>query len=216
MELRPDLDTEFDIACGNSPDECASNDRRRHGRSMRVMRVARLANEQAEGLGMVRDVSSGGMKIDAYFPLEIGQTVSIALLDDHELTGTVSWKDGQSVGIEFAQATPVDDILAKPSLKADGLRTRLPRFAIDRAVTLEHDKSKLPSTICDISQRGVKMTCSAKIPVHSNIMIRAAERRPVMATVKWRGGDYLGAEFHRLMPIEELVTWMESDQPEAS
>lgn len=177
------------------------------------MRVARLADEQAEGLGMVRDVSSGGMKIDAYLPLEIGQTVSIALLDGHELTGRVAWKKGQSVGVEFTEKTPVDQILAKPTLKSDGRRTRLPRFAIDRMVTLEHQNSKLPSTICDISQRGLKMICSAKIPVHSNIMIRAAERRPVMATVKWRGGDYLGAEFHRLMSIEELVTWIGGDQP---
>ncbi|MGH8336079.1 MAG: hypothetical protein ACRETL_04485, partial [Gammaproteobacteria bacterium] len=76
--------------------------------------------------------------------------------------------------------------------------------------------TRLPSTICDISQRGVKMICSAKIAVHSNILIRAADRRPVTATVKWRGGDYLGAEFHRLMPIEELVTWMGDDQPAAS
>lgn len=177
------------------------------------MRVARLADEQAEGLGMVRDVSSGGMKIDAYLPLQIGQTVSIALLDDQELTGKIAWKDGQSIGVQFAQETPVDKILAKPTTKADGRRTRLPRFAIDRSITLEHGNSKLPATICDISQRGVKMICSARIPVHSNILIRAADRRPVMATVKWRGGDYLGAEFHRLMTIEELVTWIGGDQP---
>lgn len=180
------------------------------------MRVARLANEQAEGLGMVRDVSSGGMKIDAFLPLEIGQTVSIALLDDQELTGIVAWKEGQSVGIEFAQDVPVEQILAKPTQKSDGQRTRLPRFAIDRNITLEYGGNKLPSTICDISQRGVKLLCSAKIAVHSNIMIRSAERRPVMATVKWRGGDYLGAEFHRLMSMEELVTWIGGDQPEAS
>ena len=178
------------------------------------MRVAGLADQQAEGLGMVRDVSSGGMKIDAYLPLEIGQTVSIALLDDHELTGTIVWKEGQSVGVKFAQETPVDQILAKPTVKSDGRRTRLPRFAIDRVVTVEHGASKLPATICDISQRGVKMIYSAKIPVHSNIIIRSAERRSVMATVKWRGGDYLGAEFHRLMSIEELVTWIGGDQPE--
>lgn len=180
------------------------------------MRVARLADEQAEGLGMVRDVSSGGMKIDAYLPLEIGQTVSIALLDDHELTGKVAWKDGQSIGVQFTQETPVEQILAKPAVKSDGRRTRLPRFVIDRSVTLEHSGSQLPSTICDISQRGVKMVSSAKIPVHSNIIIRSADRRPITATVKWRGGDYLGAEFHRLMSIEELVTWIGNDYPEAS
>lgn len=216
MELRPDHESEFGNASAYPADDCVANDRRRHGRSMRVMRVARLASQHAEGLGMVRDVSPGGMKIDAYLSLEIGQTVSIALLDDHELTGTVSWKDGQSVGIEFAREVPVDQILAKPAVNADGSRTRLPRFVIDRSVTLEHGNNKLLTTICDISQRGVKMLCSAKIPVHSNIMIRAAERRPVRATVKWRGGDYMGAEFHRLMSIEELVTWMESEIFEAS
>lgn len=215
MELRPDHDREFGSE-SVSVDNCVAEDRRRQGRSLRVMRVARLADEQAEGLGMVRDVSSGGMKIDAYLPLEIGQTVSIALLDDHELTGKIVWKDGQSIGIKFPQEMPVDQILARPTVKSDGRKTRLPRFAIDRVVTIEHGGGKLPATICDISQRGVKMIYSARIAVHSNIIIRSADRRPMTATVKWRGGDYLGAEFHRLMSIEELVTWIGGDQPEAS
>ena len=51
-------------------------DRRQHNRNVKVMRVARLKDVKlhAECLGLVRDVSPGGMMIDADFPLEIGQT----------------------------------------------------------------------------------------------------------------------------------------------
>ena len=66
------IDTSPDPAA--SPDLAKSSDRREHARSIKVMRIARLKNIQmhAECLGMVRDVSSGGMKIDALVPLEVG------------------------------------------------------------------------------------------------------------------------------------------------
>jgi hypothetical protein len=185
-------------------------ERRRHARSLRVMRVARLAasDMHAEGLGMVRDVSSGGMMIDAHLDLEIGQPVSIALLDDQELTGTVAWKDGNMLGVSFDAEIPVEQILAKPTLKADGKRARHPRFAVQKDVELKLDAATVEATLQDISQRGAKLTCEAKLRVHGNLLLRAEGHRAVGATIKWRAGDMVGVEFHRLLSVEELEQWL--------
>lgn len=185
-------------------------ERRQHARSMRVMRVARLAATEShtEGLGMVRDVSSGGMMIDAHFDLDIGQSVSIALLDDQELTGTVAWKDGNMLGISFAEEIPVDQILAKPSVKADGKRARLPRFSVQKEVQLKLDSMSVDAVLHDISQRGAKLKCDAKLRVHGNLLVRAEGHRPIGATVQWRAGDMVGVEFHRLLAFDELEQWL--------
>jgi PilZ domain len=211
MILRSEQIREPDSESGAGMNDCDEADRRQHSRNMRVMRVARLAapDLDAEGLGMVRDVSPGGMMIDAHFDLDIGQTVSIALLDDQELSGTVAWKEGSMIGVSFADEVPVDEILAKPSAQPDGKRARLPRFAVQRSVQLKLDAALVDALLHDVSQRGAKLQCNGKLRVHNNVLLRAEGQRAVAATIKWRAGEMLGVEFHRLLPLSELEQWLE-------
>jgi PilZ domain len=188
-------------------------DRRQHSRNVKVMRVARLKDIElhAECLGMVRDVSSGGMMIDAHFPLEIGQSVSVALLDDQELTGEVVWKDGKTVGVKFASEIAVDEILAKPSVKPDGTRARLPRFKAGKGVSLRIDDRSFAAELLDLSQRGAKLVSEVNARLHSNILVRLDAGRAVRATVKWRAAGMIGVEFHRLLSVDELGSWLKAD-----
>jgi PilZ domain len=197
---------------GYSDELYAANeaDRRQHSRNIKVMRVARLSNRQldAEGLGMVRDVSPGGMMIDAHFTLAIGQSLTIALLDDQELSGEIVWQDGNTVGVRFDSDTPVDSILAKPALKADGKRARLPRFSVNKTSQIVIGTKISAATICDVSQRGAKLQCDTKIGMHDNVLIKLGDHRPVRGTVKWRCGELTGVEFHRLLTVDELAQWL--------
>lgn len=213
MDRPLDKDLAFDAAADSDTGVPDDVDRRRHSRNIRVMRVARLSDPQlhAEGLGMVRDVSPGGMMIDANFALELGQPVSIALLDDQELTGVVAWKEGNTVGVSFPEELPVEQILAKPSLKPDGQRARLPRFLANQTVQLRSDTATVDANLLDISQRGAKLQCEGKFKVHGNVLIRPTGLRPVGATIKWRAADMIGVEFHRLLPVDELGSWLKGD-----
>lgn len=188
-------------------------DRRGHARSVKVMRVARLKDIQvhAECLGLVRDVSPGGMMIDAFFPLEVGQSISVALLDDQELTGEIMWRDGTTVGVQFTAEILVDDILAKPATKKDGQRSRLPRFKTCKPVTLNSDNKTFEAVLSNISQRGAKILTEAKPRMNSNILIRLNSVYSVAATVKWRTNAIIGIEFHRPLPVAELAEWIASN-----
>ena len=203
-----------DFAGPDSLSDASQHDeRRQHTRNVRVMRVARLKDIRvhAECLGMVRDVSPGGMMIDALFPLEIGQSISIALLDDQDLTGEIVWKDGKTVGVKFLQEIPVDQILAKPAMKVDGQRARLPRFSICKASQIKVDSRMFDAVLIDISQRGAKLSCDVKLRLNSNILIRLNASHSVCATVKWTSDGLLGVEFHRLLPVTELAGWLATD-----
>lgn len=192
------------------PDAANDGDRRQYSRNVKVMRVARLTdvNVHAECLGLVRDVSPGGMMIDADFPLEIGQTVAIALLDDQELMGDVIWLDGKTVGVEFPQPIEIEQILAKPSTKSDGRRARLPRFKLNKPVSLRIDDKMADATLLDLSQRGAKFCCEVKLKLHAAVLVRLNRDNAVRATVKWRAGNMTGVEFHRLLSVEELGIWL--------
>lgn len=198
---------------GPAPEDAEHVDRREHARNVKVMRVARLRDIElhAECLGMVRDVSPGGMMIDALFPMEVGQTISIALLDDQELTGEIVWCDGQTVGVKFAEEIPLNEILAKPAKKLDGQRTRLPRFKAQKMSRVSCESKVYEAELVNISQRGAKLICDTALRLHSNIVIRLDTDRSVGATIKWRSGQMFGAEFHRLLPLTELADWIALD-----
>lgn len=186
------------------------NERREHARNIKVMRVARLKDIQlhAECLGMVRDVSSGGMMIDALFPLEVGQQISVALLDDQELTGEIVWRDGRTVGVKFSKEISVETILARPAIKINGQRSRLPRFQAAKPLYVTCDNLVYDAVLSNISQRGAKLLCDAVPKMNSNILIRMDSSHSVAATVKWRSAKIIGAEFHRLLPLAELADWI--------
>ena len=195
------------------PDGDVQPDRRGHARNIKVMRVARLKDIQmhAECLGMVRDVSSGGMMIDALFPLEVGQHISVALLDDQELTGEIVWREGKTVGVKFAEEISVEQILARPAIKVDGQRSRLPRFQASKPSQIRQDARVYDAVLSNISQRGAKLLCDAAPKMNSNIIIRVDANHSVAATVKWRSAQMIGVEFHRLLPLAELANWIALD-----
>jgi hypothetical protein len=145
------------------PDTRKPSERREHPRSIKVMRVARLKHIQmhAECLGMVRDVSSGGIKIDALFPLEVGHRISVALLDDQELTGEIVWRDGRTVGVKFTEEIEVDEILAKPGIRTDGQRSRFARFQTCQPSRVTYNNHEYDAVLSNISQRGAKLLCDA-------------------------------------------------------
>lgn len=194
-------------------DNSEQPDRREHARNIKVMRVARLKDIQmhAECLGMVRDVSSGGMMIDALFPLEIGQQISVALLDDQELTGEIVWREGGTVGVKFAEEIAVEEILARPAVKIDGQRSRLPRFQACKSSQISYDNRVYEAVLSNISQRGAKLLCDVAPKMNSNIIIRMDADHSVAATVKWRSAQMIGVEFHRLLPLTELADWIAMD-----
>jgi len=168
------------------PDTRKPSERREHPRSIKVMRVARLKHIQmhAECLGMVRDVSSGGIKIDALFPLEVGHRISVALLDDQELTGEIVWRDGRTVGVKFTEEIEVDEILAKPGIRTDGQRSRFARFQACQPSRVTYNNHEYDAVLSNISQRGAKLLCDAAPKMNSNIVIRTDANQSVAATVK--------------------------------
>ena len=195
------------------PENNEQSDRREHTRNIKVMRIARLKDIQmhAECLGMVRDVSSGGMMIDALFPLEVGHQISVALLDDQELTGEIVWREGGTVGVKFTDEIAVEEVLARPAVKIDGQRSRLPRFQACKSTHITYDNRVYDAVLSNISQRGAKLLCDAAPRMNSNIVIRMDPNHSVAATVKWRSAQIIGVEFHRLLPMAELAGWIALD-----
>ena len=199
---------------GHGPPQVDGNsaERREHYRHLTVMRVAKVVNEalQIEGLGVVRNVSDGGMMIEAHIAVDVGQIIAVSLLEDRKVLGEIMWKEGNAIGISFDAPVPIEDVLARPDRLGDGRKVRLPRLQVNRPGEATGTIGKVPVGICDLSQRGAKLESQHRFAVGEQILV-ARDGQKVRGTVKWRKPGFCGVEFHRLLPVDELLKWLPQD-----
>jgi hypothetical protein len=184
-------------------------DRRESPRHRAVMRAARLSScvHKVEGMGIVRNISEGGMLVQSHLSFENGEHVVISLLDGDRIEGEVVWQDGTAFGIQFCSWISVDMVLAKPDIDRGKLRPRAPRLTIDRPILLRSGSYLADARLCDISQRGAKIRFSKYLAIDCRLQISSGDMRPIGGSVKWQVGDFIGLEFHRTLSINELTSW---------
>jgi PilZ domain len=200
----------FDQIDSDNTDDEFAPERRGRSRHLTVMRAARLSSNvhSVEALGVVRNVSEGGMMIDAYRGFSVGEKITVSLLDGDRIEGSVVWTDGSTIGVQFSSEIAIDHLLAKPRILADGTRVRPPRLTLDRKAVLRVGGYMADIEICDISQRGAKIRFGRSLAIDSRAQISMNHLRPVSCSVKWQVEKLIGLEFHRTLTIEELSTWM--------
>lgn len=200
----------FDHLDIDTPSDEGEPDRRSQSRHLTVMRAARLSSHvhQVEALGLVRNVSEGGMKIDAYRGFSVGEKITVSLLDGDRIEGSVVWTDGSTIGVQFSSAIAIDHLLAKPRILANGTRVRPPRLTLNQKAVIRIGGYLADIQICDISQRGAKIRFGRSLAIDSRVQISMNHLRPVSGSVKWQVEKLIGLEFHRTLTIEELSTWM--------
>ncbi len=191
------------------------SDRRGQPRHPTAMRVARLSSNvhQVEALGLLRNVSEGGMMIDAYRGFSVGERITVSLLDGDRIEGSVVWTDGSTIGVQFSSKIAIDHLLAKPRTLADGTRVRPPRLTLNCKAVIRFGGYMADIEICDISQRGAKIRFDRSLAIDSRVQISINHLRPVSSSVKWQVEKLIGLEFHRTLTIEELSTWMAHTSP---
>lgn len=197
------------IEINNIEDEIKP-ERRDQPRHLSVMRAARLSSNvhQVEGLGVVRNVSEGGMMIDAYRGFAIGEKIIVSLLDGDPVEGSVVWSDGSTIGVHFSSEIAIDHLLAKPRILANGTRVRPPRLKLDKKAIMRVAGNMEKIDVCDISQRGAKIRMGRSLAIDTHVQISMDHLRPISSSVKWQVEKLIGLEFHRVLTIEELSKWM--------
>lgn len=189
----------------------SSAERRVSPRHRAVMRAARLSSciHKVEGMGLVRNISEGGMLVQSRLRFAIGEHIAISLLDGDRIEGEVVWYDGTAFGIRFCNWIAVDEVLAKTQTDPGELRPRPPRLTIDRLILLRYGSQLADAHLCDISQRGAKIRFPIDLAINSRVQISHDVLRPVGGSIKWQAGNLIGVEFHRTLAIDELTGWAE-------
>ena len=184
----------------------APSDRRDAERHMTLYRVGSLSIGDRRELCLIKNISAGGMMVRSYCPIPEGTAIAVELKCGQPITGVASWYREPNVGIAFDQPIDVIEIL---STSMQGPRPRMPRIEVSCFATLREGASTYRMRACDISQGGLKLIGETVIPVASDIVVSLPGLEPQRGVVRWNEGGQIGITFNRLLPLSDLVGWLQ-------
>lgn len=202
MEEQPVETTLYSLS-----DEAPRPDDRREGdRHMTLFRVGSITIGDRRELCLIKNISAGGMMIRAYCPIPAGTALSVELKSGHPVTGKASWVKEHNVGVAFDQPIDVIEIL---SASSDGPRPRMPRIEVDCIATVRDGANIYRLPVCDISQGGIKAKGEPALEHGCDLSVSLPGLEPQPAALRWRQDGFVGISFNRLIPLSELVAWLQ-------
>lgn len=182
-------------------------DRREDERHLTLFRVGSITIGDRRELCLIKNISAGGMMIRAYCAIPEGTALSIELKSGQPVSGRTTWTRDQNVGVTFDQPIDVIEIL---SSSAEGPRPRMPRIEVDCFATVRDGANVYRLRVCDISQGGMKVEGDPQLEHGCDLSVSLPGLEPQPAALRWRQDGYLGISFNRLIPLAQLVGWLQA------
>jgi len=206
VEAQPVETTLYSLA--DSP-PAPEGDRRDGERHMTLYRVGSILVDGRRELCLIKNISAGGMMIRLYCSIQESTAVTVKLKSGDPIRGRISWTRDQTAGIVFDQRVDVIDILSS-DLTAS--RPRIPRIETHCHASLREGARALRVKVRDISQGGVKLECQTILPKGADVVITLPGLEPQPGLACWVEGGFIGVAFNRLLPLGELVAWLQEQR----
>lgn len=208
MEAQPVQTTLYSLSSA-PPAPAAEADRREGERHMTLYRVGSIQVENRRELCLIKNISAGGMMIRLYCTVAEGTPLTVELKSGQPITGKISWTREHHAGIAFNEPVDVIDIL---SSAMSGPRPRMPRIETSCHATLREGANALRVKACDISQGGVKIQCDTILPQGADVVVTLPGLEPQRGIACWSDRGFIGINFNRLIPLSELVAWLQGQR----
>jgi hypothetical protein len=180
------------------------DERRRSQRVRTVYRVVRIANGEDEGLARLRNISDGGLKLQARLAMQLDDQIEVALSPNVTLQGRVVWLADGECGVRFDEEV---NSLAALNLTANEARqsgARQPRLrtAIPAAVTSE--RGLRAAKVTDISQNGMKLLHDGSFVPGLQVKVTLCSGMERRGVVRWVRDELAGLALIEPFTVEQL------------
>lgn len=189
-------------------------ERRRDDRFVTTYRAARIITARGqEQLGIVRNVSGGGVMIETHAGVAVGDRIWLEPRACQPVWGTVVWSEKLRHGVAFDQELPGASLLTISTADAPDQVARAPRVTIDMEARLFAAGIWRTVQLCDLSQGGAKIDCPVILAEAQPAVLAINGLGDVQAFVRWQRDGKLGLLFAEPLSIGMLSAWIATQGP---
>lgn len=169
-----------------------------------ILRAGKLLTGSGEYLCVLRDVSSGGLRLRLFHPLALPASLKIELAGGEQYPLALAWQDGVQAGFRFTDG-PVDTGRLLEEAGPFPKRSIRLRLHQPLALALRSDGPVLQGELHDISQYGAALSCAERLAIGQHFEIDAPGLGPLAARVRWRRGGLYGLVFEQSFRLDGLA-----------
>ena len=201
----------FDGGMGHDASELAPGqpDLREAARAMLLIRSAKLVCDSGEYACLVRDVSSGGVRLRLFHALPPGPAYALELANGARFVMANRWCKGDQAGFQFAQSIDIDAFIAEP-----GPHPRRPiRLCLHRPGQLFNDGQAMPMILRNFSRCGAQIETTNWLALHQTVRLVVHGLPERYAHVRWRNRYEHGLAFVESFRLEDFAAYAKRLQP---
>jgi len=186
----------------------ATKERRSRARLTSVLRIGLISDGTTTSFCFVKNISSDGVQVRLYSPLEEGSAIQFRVGDGRLLKGKVAWTRNQLAGIQFERDFEPSSMLRVAEAAPAQCRRSSPRVQAGARATLRTGGRTLPAELCDISAIGTKLK-TRRVPSRGMAAIlMLPDLPPIRGFVRWSEGELLGFMFEQPLPVPLIALWV--------
>ncbi|MDO7841318.1 PilZ domain-containing protein [Sphingomonas immobilis] len=196
--------TMMDSALGYAADGFPP-ERRSDVRHKAVLAVGKLIVGGHERFCLVRDISSGGMKVETTHAPERGTLVTVEMRGLAPCRARVAWRDGELAGLMFEEQQDVE-VIGNRRADASGWHARAPRFEVDRVAELRVDCRPKIVEVVNVSVGGARLRGVSGFDVNTaGQLLLGNGLAPLAGFVRWNAEDDIGFKFATAIDRKSLM-----------
>ena len=182
-------------------------------RTVTLLMLGRLTRGGTDTICRIRNISSGGMRIDTASPLAKGETVSVEARSGMSVQGRVAWSNGLAAGIAFARTLEHEALVAQPE-GPSGTRVtaRSPRFSASATASLTLGGRRYSTRLDNISLGGCRVESESDFPCGGEGYLALPGLDPLACTSRWARGNRAGLSFVTRPEFARFARWLESPE----
>jgi hypothetical protein len=187
----------------------------RAARLTTIFLTARLTTGSRDDLCRVRDISTGGMRLETLAPVDIGQPIDIELKNGLIVRGEIVWVQQPEAGVRFAKPAELAQLLALPEKPRGTTNVRVvraPRLKAQCPVALRHKGRILSANLTDISQGGARLRLAESVNAADYVVLLVPGLDPRPAVVCWTTDEAVGVAFVDRLGFGDLARWLASPE----
>jgi hypothetical protein len=182
-------------------------ERRADVRQVTVCLVVKMRTANREELGLVRNISAGGLTAHLYSAVSVGAAATFEFASGCIVTGSVLWQRDSLVGIQFDERVDVRSILARGG-DAAAREARAPRVELDIKARARLGAIYIGVSLINISQGGAKLRVADTVPEGQKLVLLVDGLPPLAGRVRWTRESDVGVAFYEAVPFDVLAQWI--------